>query len=187
MDTNKTGWITAALMVLLFFVLAIFGRTCKKCDEYEARTIVRTKSDTIVVQTRDTMFVDRYWKEPSRIDTFVVFENSADTLYITGVARDTIWIDSLSLDMHGSYTEIHDSVWIETTVYEKERFSMDVGACVLPSVRGLKSSDFGVRIGLNFKGGHSVETGYNFIGRQIVLGYRKKINFRKSNKGLTKN
>lgn len=187
MDTNKTGWITVALMVLLFFVLAIFSRTCKKCDEYEAKTIVRTKSDTVMVRTRDTMFVERYWKEPSRIDTFIVFENSMDTLYITGVARDTIWIDSLNLDMHGNYMEIHDSVFIETTVYEKERFSMDLGVCALPSVKGLKSSDIGARVAFNFKGGHSVETGYNFFGRQVVIGYRKRINFRKNNRKVPKN
>lgn len=184
MDYRKI--ITAAAFVLLLFCLILAYKKCKGPD-VEFRTVVRTKSDTVMVRTRDTMFVERYWKEPSRIDTFIVFENSMDTLYITGVARDTIWIDSLNLDMHGNYMEIHDSVFIETTVYEKECFSMDLGVCVLPSIKGLKSSDIGARVAFNFKGGHSVETGYNFFGRQIVIGYRKRINFRKNNRKVPKN
>lgn len=184
MDWRKI--ITAAASVLLLFCLILAYKKCKGPD-VEFRTVVRTKSDTVMVRTRDTMFVERYWKEPSKIDTFIVFENSMDTLYITGVARDTIWIDSLNLDMHGNYMEIHDSVFIETTVYEKERFSMDLGVCALPSFKGLKSSDIGARVAFNFKGGHSVETGYNFFGRQVVIGYRKRINFRKNNRKVPKN
>lgn len=186
MKNDKSGWMTAALLVLLFFVLLLLHRNCCKPD-VETKTIIRTKSDTIKIHTRDTMFVEKYWKEPSRIDTFIVFENSTDTLYITGIAQDTIWIDSLNLDMHGSHTEIHDSVFIETTVYEKERFSMYVGICMLPSIKGLKSSDIGARVAFNFKGGHSVETGYNFFNKQIAIGYRKRISFKKNNRKLTKN
>ncbi|MBQ1668362.1 MAG: hypothetical protein II063_10345 [Prevotella sp.] len=178
--------ITAAAFVLLLFCLLLSYRSCKRPD-VETKTTIRTKSDTIKIHTRDTMFVERYWKEPSKIDTFIVFENSTDTLYITGIAQDTIWIDSLNLDMHGSHTEIHDSVFIETTVYEKERFSMDIGVCVLPSINGLKSSDIGARVAFNFKGGHSVETGYNFLNKQIAISYRKRISFKKNNRKLTKN
>lgn len=177
MDYKKI-LVAAACVVSLLFISAIVFRSCHECEVIE-KTVVKVKSDTIYVETNDTIMIDHWWQEPSRIDTFIVFEENRDTLYITGIARDTVWIDSLQLNLVGDYPVIHDSVFIETTIREKEHFSMDVGICAYPSIKGLKSSDIGAKIGFNFKGGNSVEAGYNFFGQQIVIGYRKRIGFRR--------
>jgi len=184
MDYKKL-LVAAACVVSLLFISAIAIRSCKKCEVVE-KTIVKVKSDTIYIETNDTITIEHWWQEPAKIDTFIVFEENHDTLYITGIARDTIWIDSLQLNLVGNYPVIHDSVFIETTIREKECFSIDVGACAYPSIKGMKSSDIGVKIGFNFKGGNSIEAGYNFFGQQMVIGYRKRINFRKNNHKVLK-
>lgn len=170
--------LTAACIVSLFFIGIFTFKTCKKQNIIE-KTIIKVKSDTIYVATKDTITIEHWWQEPSKIDTFIVFKENRDTLYISGIARDTLWIDSLQLNLIGNYPIIHDSIFIEHIIQENERFSMDVGFCIYPSIKGLKSSDIGALIGFNIKQNNSLELGYNFINQQIVLGYKRRIKFRK--------
>ena len=170
MDYKKL-LVAAACVVSLLFILAIAFRSCHECEVVE-KTVVKVKSDTVYVETNDTIMIDHWWQEPARIDTFIVFKDNRDTLYITGIARDTVWIDSLQLNLVGSYPVIHDSVFIEKTIAKTERFSFYAGADI-GMMKELKP-DVGVRLGIT-TGRHSVEAGYDFLSKRAVIGYRFKI------------
>lgn len=164
--------IIALLFVVLFFVCIA---VCKKCEKEKTETIIREKHDTLYVYLRDTIFKEKVYYTPQRIDTFIVFKNNTDTLFIQGIAKDTINIDSLNLDLHGQTTIIRDSVFITKNTFVDEKFSWNIGVNAMIIAREENILDFGIETGLNFKDGSSVELGYYFINKQLNLGYKKKI------------
>lgn len=169
MDYKKIFWAAASVMLLLFGSAIALGR-CNR--EPEPEIVIREKIDTVYVKTFDTVTIDHWWQEPSRIDTFIVFENNLDTLYITGIARDTIWIDSLQLNLVGAYPVVTDSIFIEKTITKTEKFAFYAGADV--GIMKEWKPDIGARVGIT-TGRHSVEAGYDFLSKRAMIGYRFKI------------
>lgn len=165
---DRTGLVCLALS-FVFVGICCFLSECER--EGQNEVTVRTKSDTVYVSKKDTVFVDRVMVPPTRIDTFVVFDK--DTLFIEGTALDTIYIDSLSLQLSKTERIIRDSIFITLEKTNEERFSWDIGANIYPGFGNTKF-DIGVVTGFNI-GKNSIEAGYNFVNRQINIGYRRKI------------
>jgi len=170
MDYKKIFLAAAVFLLLLLFFFITWSLFLKSDKDKVTKIIV--KSDTMYVKTIDTVEIEKWYHEPSRIDTFIVFENNMDTLYITGIARDTLWIDSLQLNLVGAYPVITDSVFIENTITKTEKFSFYAGADV--GMMKEWKPDVGIRLGIT-TGRHSVEAGYDFLSKRAVIGYRFKI------------
>lgn len=166
----KSFFGAAAFIVLLLLVILLSCKSCGK--EGNTTTIIHEKRDTIYVRQTDTVTVNKIYKEPSKIDTFFVFNELHDTLFISGIAVDTINIDSLVLELVSNYPVITDSIFIESVVHKKEKYAVYVGADA--GVNMDRKFDIGARIGVSIDR-HSVEAGYDFLNRQFVIGYRFKI------------
>lgn len=168
------------VVVALCFIVLLFllGVTIFYISRPKERVVVNTIRDTTYIETRDTIYIPKVYRLPSRIDTVIIFKENKDTLYISGVARDTIDIDSLTFDLKGSITVITDSIIIDKTKYNK--FSLDIGAQFSHGVTPNPAFDFGLVLGLNFNDKDKLDIGYYFIEKQVILGYKKRIfNIRK--------
>lgn len=161
--------VTVLIGLLLFYLYLLYQNRHPK-----VKTTIVEKIDTIYVSKHDTLFKENYYQLPSVIDTFIVFKENRDTLYIHGMALDTINVDSLRLELAGSETIIRDSIFITEKTTVESVFSFDLGVVFLPSINGVKNFDIGLKTALNFKG-NSVDLGYNFLKRQITIGYRRRI------------
>jgi hypothetical protein len=110
--------------------------------------------DTVVVRKTDKVVVDSIVWLPGRIDTVFAFNNT-DTVYLSGYAKDTIYIEDFQIQVITHDTIIHDTVLIERTV-DKQIKHYGIGITAgMSAIYGLTTKKFdvgpGVMVGFTYK------------------------------------
>lgn len=150
----------------------------KGCKSGENGGIERY-TDTLYIRNTDTVFIESVLIPPSKVDTFVLFNEAHDTLYLSFTAYDTIRLDSLEMSLSKETVVIHDS--IVNHIKDEDVFGMFLGVSAMPSING--KFDIGVDINAVIDEKNAVKLGYNFVNRQIVIGYSRKLfSIKKKNK-----
>jgi len=158
--SNPVYYITVLLMAFLIFSMI-------KCNQYknqeldvksDTTTVVIEHWDTIIQPRYDTIFREKVTILPGRIDKEFIFVSKDslvyDTIRITGIALDTIKIDSLAIyfTMHEKIVthEIFTTNTITNTVI---KYPSNFGVCVYAGLGGQygviqRKFDFGPQIGI---------------------------------------
>ena len=139
---------TVVIAALCFMSSALFV----KCnDKQKIITKIEHVTDTIVKRDVDSIYVEKYYKLPGKIDTVLVF-NDRDTIIVSGYALDTVYIENLEIVSITRDTIIHDTVTITNTVDKQiKHFGFGVHAG-FAAIYGLNSKkfDFGPSVGVGF-------------------------------------
>lgn len=122
---NNLNWKHLLLYTILVVLVCFFaGVSIVQCDRIRQKqptpTVVH-KTDTIVKEKRDSVVVNRITVLPGKIDTVFVFNNRTDSLFVSGMAHDTVVIEKLQLKLVTRDTVIHDTITI--TNYTEKKYS----------------------------------------------------------------
>lgn len=144
--------IYTALVVGLCLLGSALFVTCNNKTKLVEK--ITHSSDTVVVRKSDTVHVDHVKWLPGRIDTVFAF-NGTDTVYISGYAKDTVYIENLEIQLVTRDTIIHDTTIIERTV-DKQIKHWGVGITGgFAGIYGLSSKKFdagpGLMVGFTYK------------------------------------
>lgn len=114
---SKTNWfILLGYTILIVAICILSSVVFIQCNNKQKENVrVEHKTDTIVQRKVDSVFVDKYYRLPGRIDTIFVF-NDTDSLLIRGYAKDTIYIEKLEFKVITRDTIIKDTVFITKTI-----------------------------------------------------------------------
>lgn len=150
---NKLTIICASIIMIL--IILLFS-TCPRKTTTTVVTKIEHYTDTIVVRKEDTIFKEHTYFLPGKIDTLFVF-NEVDSLFLSGIARDTIFIDSLVFKFVTRDTVIKDTFFIEKTITQKTTVKQHLGFGIGIGVGGTygvihKKFDVGptINIGLQY-------------------------------------
>ena len=156
MDKNNKLILICA-SIIIFLIILLFSLSPRKTSTTVV-TKIEHHTDTVVIRKEDTVFKEHAYFLPGKIDTLFVF-NEIDSLFLSGIARDTIFIDSLVFKFVTRDTVIKDTFFIEKTITQKTTVKQHLGFGVGVGVGGT----YGV-INRKFDVGPTVNIGlqYNF-------------------------
>lgn len=135
------------MIVAICFLSSVLFVKCN--NKSVVQTTIETVSDTIVKRKIDSVFIDRYYKLPGRIDTVFVF-NEADTVLVSGYAKDTVYIENFKVQVITRDTLITDTIVITKQIDKQiKHFGFGVTAG-FSAIYGLNSKkfDFGPSVGV---------------------------------------
>lgn len=139
-------------IVTICFLSSVLFVKCN--DKSVVQTSVATKSDTVVVRKTDSVVVNKYYKVPGKIDTVFVF-NKADSVLVSGYAKDTVYIENFKVQLITRDTLIRDTIIITKTVDKQiKHFGFGITAG-FSAIYGLNSKKFdcgpSVGVGIIYK------------------------------------
>lgn len=128
--TNKIILFCSFIVIIIIVLLFTF---IPRKSKTTIVTKIKHVTDTVVVCKKDTVYNETVIFYPGKIDTLFIF-NETDSLLISGITRDTVYIDSLSLTLITRDTTIKDTCFIETLIKQetikKQRFTFGINAGV---------------------------------------------------------
>lgn len=143
-------WIVLVYTLFVMAICILSSALFVKCNNKEVTTTkIEHVTDTIIQSKTDSVFVDRYYKLPGRIDTVFVFNNT-DSVLIRGYAKDTIVIEKLELQTILHDTIIKDTIVITKTVDKQIKhfgFGVQAGFAAVYGLNG-KKFDCGPSVGI---------------------------------------
>lgn len=154
---NKCKTILVLSSIIIILVILLFSFVPRK---EKITTVVKVEhhTDTVVVRKSDTLFKEHTYFLPGKVDTVFVF-NEFDSLFLNGIALDTVFIDSLVFNLITRDTIIRDTFFIEKTITKETIKKQHLGFGVSVGIGGT----YGV-INKKFDVGPTVSMGlqYNF-------------------------
>lgn len=154
-NKNISVWVVIIYTALIVAICILSSIVFVKCNDKEkVVTTVEHITDTIVERKVDSIYIDRYFQLPGKIDTVLVFNNT-DSILISGYALDTVYIEKLKIVSIARDTIIHDTIIITNTVDKQiKHFGFGIQAG-FSAVYGLNSKKFdcgpSVGIGVIYK------------------------------------
>lgn len=154
-NNNISTWTIVIYTILIAAICFLSSIVFVKCNDKE-KTVTKIEyiTDTIIKRKVDSVYVDRYFQLPGRIDTVLIFNNK-DSIEISGYALDTIYIEKLKIVSISRDTIVHDTIIITNTVNKQIKhfgFGFQAG---FAAVYGLNSKKFdcgpSVGVGLIYK------------------------------------
>ena len=141
-NKNISLWAAIIYTALIVIICILSSVVFVKCNNKETQTTtVEYITDTIVQRKVDSVYVDRYFQLPGKIDTIVVFNNN-DSILLSGYALDTVYIEKLKIVSISRDTIIHDTIIITNTKDKQiKHFGFGIQAG-FSAIYGLNSKKF---------------------------------------------